>query len=146
MPSGSSRPYRVLGVYHPVDKKAWKVGRDLVAFTAGFGLKPLPGVGGKNNTGAAWSRPEVHAEARLTGRRNAEGSSWHQDGDNTDGANMDHVLILWADRSPTQFLVDGAVYQPAPFEIVAFGNLTGYHRRPPDFDGFRMSFRQRVKK
>lgn len=137
-------PFVVLGTYRPTSDRAWRVGRDLTRLTASLGYVPFPKLAGKTNEGAAWQRPELHAEARLTGHRDAEGSSWHQDGDNTPGADMNHTLILWADREPTQFLVDGRVYQPCPYEIVAFGNLRGAHRRPPSVEGFRMSFRQRV--
>lgn len=140
-----SAPYVVLGTYYPSQPyRAWKVGRDLTRMTESLGFKPFPVVGGKTNDGAAWIKHELHAEARLTAHGDAEGASWHQDGDNTTGADMDHTLILWADRLPTQFRVGGTIYQPLPFELVAVRNQKCVHRRPPEAEGFRMSFRQRV--
>lgn len=89
------KPYTVLGMYYPSEPlRAWKVGRDLTKLTASLGYIPFPGVGGKTNTGAAWNKPELHAEARLTAHGDAEGASWHQDGDTTEGANMNSRLIL----------------------------------------------------
>lgn len=140
-----TKPFISLGYYRPVDHKAWKVGRDLTRLTASLGYTPFPKIGGRVNIGAAWSRPALHAEARLTGSSMSEGAGWHQDGDNTRGADMNHTLILWADRDPTQFLADDVVYQACPYEVVAFHNLRGHHRRPPTVEGSRMSFRQRVK-
>lgn len=145
------KPYVTLTFYHPDQMKAWIVGRDLTAYTARIGLEPLPGTDKiKQNLGAAWYRADRHAEARLTAVPGSEGTGWHQDGDTSPGANMDHALAVWADREPTQLHWNvrhrgEEVYQPSPFELILFRNLSCFHRRPPEASGFRMSFRQRVK-
>jgi hypothetical protein len=145
------KPYKSLGIHtFPSYWKAWQIGRALTRITRANGLRPLPGIGGKVNKGAAWNRDRLHAEVRLSCNPKAEGASWHQDGDNTSGANMSHQLVLWADRMPTQFRVGGcssngeyAVYQAKPNELVVIDNVSCLHRRPPEAKGFRRSFRQR---
>jgi hypothetical protein len=133
-----------LGIYKfPSSWKARQIGLALTKVTKANGLKPLPGIGGKVNTKAAWNSNRLHAEVRITCNPKAEGASWHQDGDNTSGANMKHQLVLWADRMPTQFRVGNHVYQAKPFELVVVDNLACFHRRPPEASGFRRSFRQR---
>ena len=137
-------PYKSLGIYtFPSSWKAWQVGRALVKITRAYGLRPLPGVGGKVNAKAAWNKNYLHAEVRFKCNPKAEGASWHQDGDNTSEANMNHQLVLWADRMPTQFRVGDQVYQAKPCELVVVANLTCMHRRPPEAEGRRRSFRQR---
>jgi len=143
----TKQPYVVLCNYYPAKPfRAWKVGRDLTKITAELGLIPFPRIGGKTNDGAAWNKPDLHAEVRLTSHGDAEGASWHQDGDNTPGADMNSALVLWADRLPTEFqsINNGQIYQPRPFELVIVRNRGCLHRRPPKAEGFRMSFRQRV--
>lgn len=132
--------------YKPAVWKAWKVGKDLTELTSWLGFKPLPGIGGKNNEGAAWYAADLHAEARRTCVPNSDGTQWHQDGDTTPGANMDYSLVVWAASDPTEIKrVEGSlVYQPKPFEVVVFNNLEVLHRRPPHLSGERFSFRQRV--
>jgi hypothetical protein len=138
------KPYKSLGIHNfPSSWKAWQIGRALVRITRANGLRPLPDIGGKVNAKAAWNNNPLHAEVRLTCSPRAEGASWHQDGDNTNGANMKHQLVLWADRMPTQFRVADCVYQAKPCELVIIANMTCYHRRPPEARGFRRSFRQR---
>ena len=140
------KPYKSLGIHKfPSSWKAWQIGRALTRITKANGLRPLPGVGGKVNTHAAWNKDILHAEVRVTCSPRAEGASWHQDGDNTTGANMKHQLVLWADRMPTEFRVGDCVYQAKPCELVVISNMICHHRRPPEANGFRRSFRQRCK-
>lgn len=137
-------PYIVLGVYKPTKWRAWKIGKELTALTESRGLIPLPGLGGKNNAKAAWNSDILHAEVRLSAVANSEGTSWHQDGDTTPGANMDHALVLWSNRTPTEFKVGDKIFQPKPFEVVVARNLACSHRRPNNAPSRRWSFRQRV--
>ena len=139
-------PYKLLRTYVPSVQRAYRVGRDLTAFTYECGLKPLPNPHLiRQNTGAAWYNAALHAEARLTAVPHSEGTGWHQDGDMSPGCNMNHALVVWADRDPTQLSYNGKVYQLIPNEVVIFRNLICLHRRPPLTKGFRMSFRQRVE-
>ena len=141
-------PYTVLGTYIPKKgRKCWFIGKALTRRTALMGMKPLVDPYIKQNAGAAWYSPELHAECRKTAVLGSEGTSWHQDGDTSPGANMKHGLILWANSNPTEIYSvhsDKIVYQPKPYEVVLVHNLDCRHRRPPHVEGFRLSFRQRV--
>lgn len=138
-------PYKVLGIYRPKKgRKAWFIGRALTRRTALAGLSPLVDTNIKQNKGAAWYSEKLHSEVRKTAVLGSEGTSWHQDGDTSPGANMNHRLVVWASSNPTQFKFGDKIYQPKPYEIVMIDNLGCYHRRPPGVNGFRLSFRQRV--
>ena len=137
-------PFKSLGFYKPKRRRCSVIGKDLTKITKELGFVPLPGIGGKNNTKAAWTNDKLHAEVRMTAVKGSEGTSWHQDGDTTSGANMDHVLIVWADRHPTEIKYNGKIYQAKPYEIMAVKNLGCHHRRPPNYEGKRFHFRQRV--
>lgn len=139
-------PYEVIGIYKPkAHRKAWFIGRALTRRTAAYGLLPHDDDCIKQNKGAAWYSKELHAEVRRTAVLGSEGTSWHQDGDTSPGANMNHILVLWANRDPTELKYNAQIYQPKPYEIVLVRNLDCKHRRPPHVSGLRTSFRQRIK-
>jgi len=139
-------PYTVLGTYIPKKgRKCWFIGKALTRRTALMGMKPLVDPYIKQNAGAAWYSPELHAECRKTAVLGSEGTQWHQDGDTSPGANMAHALVLWASANPTEIKVGNIVYQPKPYEIIVINNHEVRHRRPPHVEGFRLSFRQRVQ-
>ena len=150
------KPYIVLAEYHPTilpaDKwnstagwRAWKVGEDLTALTRQIGLTPLHDPLHGAQTWTPWQSIKLHAEVHKwhPGTHIAEG--WHQDGDQTSGANMNHASVVWASNNPTQFMVKDKVYQPKPFEVVLFKNLSCYHRRPPGTPEERFFFHQVVE-
>ena len=139
------KPYKILGKYKWSKRYCSIIGKELTEFTKTLGFVPLGSIGGKNNVKAAWSDDELHAEVRMTAVPGSEGTGWHQDGDTTLGASMDHGLIVWANTHPTQFRVWDDIWQPEPFEVVLFKNLDGMHRRPPDTPAKRFMFRQRVE-
>ena len=137
-------PYKVLGRYVPPKWRAWQIGKDLTKLTASLGYVPLVDKHIKQNKGAAWYDESLHAEVRKTAVPFSEGTDWHQDGDTSSGANMDHVLVLWSNKSPTEFRVGDNVYVPDRFQVVAAKNLACVHRRAPEVEGRRWSFRQRM--
>lgn len=136
-------PYKVLGIYKPSIWKSWVVGRDLVALTRRLGLVPFPSTDTRYES-APWSSRVDHAHVRRKTLRKQDGAQWHQDGD-YGHLPMDHGLVFWSNKTPTEFKVGGLVYQPRPFEVVLFRNLEGMHRRPPEAERRRWLFRQRVR-
>lgn len=144
-----SAPYKVLGTYEPKGKewKSWLIGKKLTEFTKDHGLVPHVDPKHPAQDWTPWSDMALHAEVRIWTVKNPQGAQWHQDGDTTPGALMDHALVLWADYQPTEFLYKGCIYQPKPYEIVLVKNMSCSHRRPPGLwkDEQRWVFRQRVK-
>ena len=138
-------PYLILGCYEPPFWKAWKVGEDLTSLVKGLGYKPLkdPAHGPLD---VSWSSVKLHAEVRRTTSYGKGGDEWHQDGDTTPNAKMDYTMILWASSTPSLLkrVGDNVVYQPQPFEIIAFSNIKMMHRRPDNAPAKRYLFRQRV--
>lgn len=137
-------PYRVIGRYVPPRWRASVIGIDLTGMTEDLGFIPFVDPVIKQNRGAAWYSEKLHAEVRMTAVPGSEGTSWHQDGDTSPGANMDMGIILWSNRWPTQFILENKIYQAKPFDLIIARNLKGRHRRPPEAEGRRWSFRQRV--
>jgi len=140
------KPYKVLGVYKPTKWRPWKVGRDITAMTNKLGMKPLHDPIHGPQMWAPWVNEKLHAEVKRRTPKNPKGEDWHQDGDLDPGSKMNHTLVLWASNHPTEFEVNGQVYQPKPYEVVAFNNLDGRHRRPLDAPRVRWMFRQRMEK
>lgn len=135
-------PYKVLGVYHPAIWRGLHIGRDLTRFTARWKLVPL-NAEDRRYHGATWADPALHAHVRRRTLRSEAGEQWHQDGD-YGHVPMNHSLVFWSNRAPTEFSVGGKTFQPQPFEVVLFNNLDGLHRRPPTAPRRRWIFRQRV--
>lgn len=141
-------PYEVLGKYQPTRARATLIGAALCRFTADRGFVPLkcdPML--RKNERSFWKDNARHANLVRYAHPEYEGVGWHQDGDNTPGSIMDHGIILWSDRSPTEFRwtdCESSVYQPQPLEVIYFRNMSCYHRRPPGLSGKRWLFRQRV--
>lgn len=129
----------------PKGRYASKIGLALTDITRDMGLVPLINDEIQRNPKAAWFDYDLHAEVRMTAVKGSEGVGWHQDGD-TSTSDMDFSLVLWASRDHTQFKFPDSVqvYQPKPFELVIAKNLDAYHRRPPQVEGRRWQFRQRV--
>ena len=154
--SSHSPPYIVLAQYTPpqmpADKwndtagwRCWKIGEDLTALTRRLGLEPLYDPLHIAQDWTPWSSQRLHAEVHKwhPGTHIAEG--FHQDGDQIAGCIMDYSSVLWASSHPTEFHYKGKVYQPKPFEVVLFKNLSCYHRRPPNTPEQRFFFHQAVE-
>lgn len=135
--------YKVLGLYKPTEWKAWKIGRDLTNLTRKFGLVPFP-YKDTRYTKAAWFDSKLHAHVRRRTLHKPDGAQWHQDGD-FGHIPMKHRLVMWASNTPTELKVNGIVYQPKPYEVILFDNLSCFHRRPPNAPRKRWVFRQRVE-
>ena len=141
-----TQPYIILKEkYIPSKWRAWRIGKDLTKFTQQLGLIPLNDTKIKRNPGAAWSDEKTHAEVRMTAVPGSEGTQWHQDGDTSPGARMDHGLVIWANRTPTELFIDNKIYQSESFEVILVRNLAGMHRRPANAPARRFMFRQRVE-
>ena len=137
-----AKPYVVLAYYDPPRWSARAVGLHLTEITRQAGLKPLydpihPALE------MAWSNQALHAEVRWSTGKVYSAESWHQDGDTTPGSKMDNIMVLWASETPTEFMWNGQVYQPKPYELVAVRNLSVMHRRPAQCAEDRWLFRQR---
>lgn len=138
-------PYRVLGVYKPKLWKAWKVGKDLTTLTKNRGLVPhVDPKHGPNHVIKAWFSEALHAEVHKKTADVMAAEGWHYDGDTTPGAKPDCCLVLWASNTPTEILFGGKVYQPKPYEVIIFKNMSVTHRRPENCPKDRWIFRQRV--
>lgn len=138
-------PYTVIGTYWPTVWSPRRVGNDLLRITRRLGFKPLNDPVHGPQEWAPWCSVKWHAEVKRRTPKNPKGGDWHQDGDLDPGSRMNCGIILWATNTPTQFRVDGQIYQPNPREIVVFRNLDCYHRRPADANRVRWIFRQRVE-
>ena len=133
---------QVLAIYRPPFYKCWKIGRDITRITTDLGLRPLYAPDSRYER-APWHDNKLHAHVRKRTLRSPEGSQWHQDGD-FGHIPMDHALVLWSDKYPTEFKINNVIYKPKPFEIILFKNLDGYHRRPLNAPRNRYLFRQRI--
>ncbi len=144
-------PYVVLKQrYCPSRWNARRIGEYLTSFTEELGLVPLddPIHGPQTRRSAvAWSDVDFHAEVRKYTVRDpaALGFDWHREGDLTPGARMDSALVVWTNRTPTEFLFNGEIYQPRPFQIIIGRNMGCEHRRPANAPRRRWFFRQRVE-
>lgn len=140
------RPYVILQErYIPSKWRAWRIGRDLTALTKLLHLKPLKDSVHGPQTFRAWCDEELHAECGWRVYSNGAGSDWHQDGDTTPGSRMNNAMVLWSNRTPTEFLYKGRIYQPRSFEVILVRNLSCKHRRPGSVPERRWLFRQRVE-
>src|SRR5258706_16345065 len=118
------KPYIVLDTYYPPFLKCWKIGEDLTALTKSLGFRPLNDPKHPAQDWTPWSDLNLHAEVKNWTPDAPDGKEWHQDGDTTPGSKMDCRIILWADKTPTQFRhyqnqpkdwgESGVVYQPKP--------------------------------
>lgn len=139
------KPYIVLrSRYVPRHWRAYQIGRDLTMLTREEGLTPLYDPAHGPQTFRAWCSVPLHAEAGFHTYKGGQGEDWHQDGDTTPGSKMDNAMVLWANRTPTEFKYQGQVFQPRPFEVILVRNLACFHRRPADAPKRRWIFRQRV--
>lgn len=146
------KPYIVLNPFYCSDMfsfadKSWRIGTDLVAFTKSLGLKPLNDPEHPAQDWTPWNNLHLHAEVKNWTPDAPDGKVWHQDGDTTPGSRMDCRIVLWADKTPTEFCfkVGDKIFQPKPFEVVIFNNKACYHRQPPNAPDRRYIFRQRVE-
>ena len=140
------RPYVVLkDRFVPKRWRAWYIGKRLTALTRRHGLVPHDDPAHGPQTFRAWCRETLHAECGPRTKKGGQGEDWHQDGDTTPGAVMDHAMVLWTNRTPTQFKYKGRIYQPRPFQVILVRNLACYHRRPKNAPRRRWTFRQRVQ-
>ncbi len=139
-------PYLVLKErYCPKTWRAWQIGRYLTRLTGELGLVPLDDPVHGPQTFRAWCDEALHAEAGWVTYGGGQGRDWHQDGDTKPGSRMDNAMVLWANRTPTEFRSNGRIYQPKPFQVIIVRNLGCEHRRPADAPSRRWSFRQRVE-
>lgn len=136
-------PYKVLGTYIPTSNRCWRIGRDLTRLTKQLGFIPLNAPDDRYER-APWNDPRLHAHVRRRTLRSEAGSQWHQDGD-FGHIPMNHGLVFWSNRTPTEFRIGDQVYQPDSYDVVYINNLDCYHRRPPNAPRHRFIFRQRVE-
>ncbi len=122
------------------------IGRDLVAITKKMGLIPFKNNEIKRNPKAGWFNYDLHAEVRMTAVAGSEACGFHQDGDSTVSHDeMDFAMVIWTNKAPTEIQYKGKIYQPKPYEVVLFKNLSAMHRRPANCPSkHRFLFRQRI--
>ena len=150
-------PYLSLGLYKPSRWRASVVGRDLTNLTCELGLQPHydPMHGPLKLTGRNWVSKALHAEVRRRTFKTQMAEGWHYDGDTTPGSRPDCALVLWASNNPTEICwrdnlkndeehFEKGIWQPRPYEVVIFRNLSCLHRRPASVPRVRWVFRQRV--
>jgi hypothetical protein len=139
-------PYVILKErYIPRMWNAWRIGRDLTRLTQELGFIPLNDPEHGPQAFRAWCSKKLHAECGWVTYKGNQGEDWHQDGDLAAGSKMDNAMVLWANRTPTEFRFGGTIYQPKPFQVIIVKNLSCHHRRPADAPKRRWLFRQRVE-
>lgn len=142
-------PYKVIGVFMPDMGdpywKAWRVGRHLVALGVKKGLVPHVDPAHGPLTTVPWYNEALHAEVRKRSFKTKMAEGWHYDGDTTPGAKPECAIVVWASTMPTEIKWQGLVYQPEPWEVVVFKNMSVTHRRPAGVPKKRWVFRQRVR-
>lgn len=139
-------PYIILKErYVPRVWRAWEIGRALTRLTREMGLVPLKDPLHGPQRFRAWCSLRLHAECGWVTYKGNQGEDWHQDGDLKPGSRMDNAMVLWANRTPTEFRFNGRIYQPKPFQVILVRNLAGHHRRPGNCPRRRWLFRQRVE-
>jgi hypothetical protein len=137
-------PYVVLTRYKPSKRRCKIIGRELTAITKKLGLRPFKNDEIKRNPKAGWFNYDLHAEVRMTAVAGSEAEGFHQDGDTSVSHDeMNFAMVVWSNKTPTQIQYKGKIYQPKPFEVVLFKNLSAYHRRPMNCPNHRFLFRQR---
>ena len=137
-------PYKVLEVYKPMVWKSWRVGKDLTVITSKWGLVPHVDPTHGPLHSVPWYSEPLHAEVRRRTFKTAQAEDWHYDGDTTPGSKPECCLVLWATNHPTEIQWQGKIYQPKPYELVIFKNMSVRHRRPAGCPRIRWVFRQRV--
>lgn len=141
-----SAPYVVLRKrFVPRRWRAWYIGRRLTDLTEKRGLIPLDDPAHGPQTFRAWCDEDLHAECGWVTYKGNQGEDWHQDGDLKPGSRMDNAMVLWSNRTPTEFRYKNKIYQPKPFEVILVRNLACHHRRPANAPKRRWIFRQRVE-
>lgn len=146
MNTNTSKPYIVLqDRFIPKRWRAWYIGRRLTDLTKRKGLIPLKDPAHGPQTFRAWHSIDLHAECGWVTYKGNQGEDWHQDGDLKEGARMNNAMVLWANRTPTEFQYNGEIYQPKPFQVILVRNLSCHHRRPSNAPKRRWIFRQRVE-
>lgn len=139
-------PYIILRErYVPKIWRAYRIGRDLTRLTRSLGLMPLNDPIHGPQRFRAWCNEELHAECGWKTYKGHQGEDWHRDGDLAPGSKMDNAMVLWANRTPTEFRVGETIYQPKPFQVILARNLACLHRRPANAPKRRWIFRQRVE-
>lgn len=139
-------PYVVLRErFMPKRWRAWYIGKRLTEITQREGLVPFDDPAHGPQPFRAWCDEELHAECGWVTYKGNQGEDFHQDGDLKEGARMDSALVLWTNRTPTEFEYKGRIYQPKPFQLVIARNLACKHRRPSNAPKRRWIFRQRVE-
>ena len=148
-----TKPYIVLKTYIPwwwpkaPKETCEEIGLHLVGLTKKLGLIPLNDGVLEAQDWCPWVDMKLHAEVKRYTPDYAKSEDWHKDGDLDEGSNMDHALVFWTTRFPTELDWKGKIFQAAPFEVILFRNLSVSHRRPlaaPRGEE-RHFFRQRVE-
>lgn len=145
-------PYIVLAMYKPwwwpkaPKETCEEIGNDLCFITHNAGLTPLHDGVLEAQDWCPWVNMDRHAEVKRYTPDYFKSEDWHQDGDLDPGSNMDHALVLWTTKYPTELRTDEGICQANPFEVILFRNLRLSHRRPlaAPRGGERHFFRQRV--
>jgi hypothetical protein len=140
-----TKPYVSLGFYKPPKWSPKLVGEYITNLTKELGFIPNSDAKHRHQSKTPWNSKKLCAYVRKRTVKNPRAASWHQDGDLVPGALMDDSLVLWASNTPTELQVGDKVYQPKPYEIILFRNLSCFHRRPPGCPRVRWLFRQRVE-
>ena len=150
------KPYLVLGRYVPTVWDVERIARSLCWITHKAGLVPHVDSAHGPLTKVPWFSVPLHAEVRRRSFKTKMAEGWHYDGDTTPGSRPGCALVLWASNNPTEIKFnmsgvagmlrgpDPKVYQPKPYEVVIFANLSCLHRRPEGVPRIRWVFRQRV--
>ena len=147
-------PYIVLGQYVPTIWEARRIGEEILSIIAATGFTPAP----ERHAwpGAAWRSFDLNAEVRGPELPDSTDHLWHQDG------NIDWVPVIWSTSCPTEIVLADSlveeklececcsklvlrpgttIFQPKPFEIIAFENKKVFHRRPAEATTPRWFFR-----
>lgn len=138
------KPYIILDKYYPIKWNAERVGQELTAITASYGLVPHIDPAHGPLLKVPWVSEKLHAEVRRRTFNTKKAEDWHYDGDTTPGSKPDCCLVLWATNHPTEISWQDKIYVPEPYEIVIFKNMSTRHRRPVGCPKIRWVFRQRV--
>lgn len=141
-------PYKVLFDYVPPYLECPVIGTQLLyRLRLYYGFLPLNDPEHPAQDWTPWNSVKDHAEVKNWTPDAPDGKAWHQDGDITPGARINCAIVLWANKTPTEFkwTSNGKIYQPKPYEVVVFHNAHCYHRQPPKCPNLRYIFRQRIE-
>jgi len=137
----------VLGYYSPRYDSDWDAKRMGKLFTdETYSIGFMPHYDPKHGPleTVDWFSKALHAEMRTYTFDTKKAEDWHQDGDTTQGADMNCGIVTWASSSPTEIQYKGKIYQSEPRQLVWFDNKLVQHRRPMGCKPYRWLFRQRV--